>query len=82
MLSEKMFSVTLGTFPHDVSLRNVTIGGEPLALVETVEVGLQDLLCPIQQWHPCLPVKSPILTPSHLSEGETSFFKTLTQLNI
>lgn len=41
MPSEKMFSVILGHFPHDVSLRNVTIGGEPLSLVENVELGFK-----------------------------------------
>ncbi|XP_035267189.1 uncharacterized protein LOC118224108 isoform X2 [Anguilla anguilla] len=48
MPSEKMFSVTLGTFPHDVSLRNVTIGDEPLSLLETIDLGIKIFLVPFK----------------------------------
>ncbi|KAG7464644.1 hypothetical protein MATL_G00167800 [Megalops atlanticus] len=39
--SQKMFSVTLGTFPQDVSLQNVTIGDKRLSQDEALQLGLK-----------------------------------------
>ncbi|XP_061091892.1 uncharacterized protein LOC133124589 isoform X2 [Conger conger] len=63
MPSEKMFSVTLGPFPHDVSLRNVTIGGEPLSLVETVELGFKISFVPFNNGAHAYQLKVPFSHP-------------------
>ncbi|KAJ8338201.1 hypothetical protein SKAU_G00371670 [Synaphobranchus kaupii] len=71
--SEKMFSVTLGTFPHDVSLRTVTIGGEPLSLVETIELGFKISFVPfINGTHAYLlkvPFSHPLIAQESIDGG-------------
>ncbi|KAJ8276108.1 hypothetical protein COCON_G00078600 [Conger conger] len=39
--SERVFSITLGAFPPDVSLHNVSVGGEPVSWVEAERLGLK-----------------------------------------
>ncbi|KAJ8342972.1 hypothetical protein SKAU_G00329000 [Synaphobranchus kaupii] len=39
--SERVFSVTLGAFRPDVSLRNITVGGEPASWVKAERLGLK-----------------------------------------
>ncbi|KAJ8416654.1 hypothetical protein AAFF_G00325320 [Aldrovandia affinis] len=71
--SQEMFLVTLGTLPRDVSLRSVTIGDEPLSLMEALELGLKISLVPfINGTHDYLlqaPFSHPLISQESIDGG-------------